>query len=93
MKEMSVELCTEKTADKVAPFEEVLNARGSGHGGGVSCDDLRTFRDEACGLAVAVEMRPRSEKDRALYDERRTRQRRARELIELILKSKGIWEE
>ena len=96
MREMGVEFVYEKQPQKVAAFEEVLEKAG------VREDEVAYLGDDLpdltvmkrVGLAVAVGNAVEEVKRAAHYTTARTGGKgAARELIELILKSKGIWEE
>ena len=96
MKEMSVEFVYEKQPQKIAAFEEILKRAG------VSEDEVAYLGDDLpdltvmkrVGLAVAVGNAVEEVKRAAHYTTVRAGGKgAARELIELILKSKGIWEE
>ena len=96
MKEMGVEFVYEKQAQKIAAYEEVLKKAG------VAEDEVAFLGDDLpdltvmkrVGLAVAVGNAAPEVKDAAQYITARNGGKgAARELIELILKSKGIWEE
>jgi 3-deoxy-D-manno-octulosonate 8-phosphate phosphatase (KDO 8-P phosphatase) len=96
MKEMSVEFVYEKQPQKIAAYEEILKTTG------VSEDEIAYLGDDLpdltvmrrVGLAVAVGNAAPEVKAHAHYTTVRMGGKgAARELIELILKSKGIWEE
>ena len=96
MKEMSVEFVYEKQPQKIAAYEEILKRAG------VSEDEVAYLGDDLpdltvmkrVGLAVAVGNAVEEVKRAAHYTTVRAGGKgAARELIELILKSKGIWEE
>jgi 3-deoxy-D-manno-octulosonate 8-phosphate phosphatase (KDO 8-P phosphatase) len=95
MKEMSVEFVYEKQAQKIAAYEEVLKKAGVAEEEvaflGDDLPDLTVMK--RVGLAVAVGNAAPEVKDAAHYITARNGGKgAARELIELILKSKGIWE-
>jgi 3-deoxy-D-manno-octulosonate 8-phosphate phosphatase (KDO 8-P phosphatase) len=96
MKEMKVEFVYEKQPQKIAAYEEILKKTG------VQEDEVAYLGDDLpdltvmkrVGLAVAVGDAVDEVKSSAHYTTVRNGGRgAARELIELILKSKGIWEE
>jgi 3-deoxy-D-manno-octulosonate 8-phosphate phosphatase (KDO 8-P phosphatase) len=96
MKEMSVEFVYEKQPQKIAAYEEILQKTG------VQEDEVAYLGDDLpdltvmkrVGLAVAVADAVDEVKSAAHYTTVRNGGKgAARELIELILKSKGIWEE
>jgi len=96
MKEMSVEFVYEKQPQKIAAYEEILKKTG------VQEDEVAYLGDDLpdltvmkrVGLAVAVGDAVDEVKSAAHYTTVRNGGKgAARELIELILKSKGIWEE
>jgi len=95
MKELSVEFVYEKQSHKIAAYEEILKKAG------VAEDEVAYLGDDLpdltvmkrVGLAVAVGNAVEEVKRAAHYITLRTGGKgAARELIELILKSKGIWE-
>ena len=96
MKELSVEFVYEKQPHKIAAYEDILKKAG------VTEDEVAYLGDDLpdltvmkrVGLAVAVGNAVAEVKRAAHYTTLRTGGKgAARELIELILKSKGIWEE
>src|SRR5579863_2155502 len=96
MEEMRVEFVYEKQPQKIAAYEEILQKTG------VSEDEVAYLGDDLpdltvmrrVGLAVAVGNAVEEVKKAAHYTTVRTGGKgAARELIELILKSKGIWEQ
>jgi 3-deoxy-D-manno-octulosonate 8-phosphate phosphatase (KDO 8-P phosphatase) len=96
MNELSVEFVYEKQPHKIAAYEEILKNAG------VSEDEVAFLGDDLpdltvmhrVGLAVAVGNAVEEVKKAAHYTTKRSGgQGAARELIELILKSKGIWEQ
>ena len=96
MKELSVEFVYEKQPHKIAAYEDILKKAG------VAEDEVAYLGDDLpdltvmkrVGLAVAVGNAVEEVKRAAHYTTLRTGGKgAARELIELILKSKGIWEE
>src|SRR6266403_3343641 len=96
MKEMGVEFVYEKQPQKIAAYEEILKKAG------VQEDEVAYLGDDLpdltvmrrVGLAVAVGDAVDEVKSAAHYTTVRNGGKgAARELIELILKSKGIWEE
>jgi len=96
MKEMSVEFVYEKQPHKVAAFEEVLTRAGVPATAvaflGDDLPDIPVMK--LAGLAVAVGNAAPEVKRIAHYTTKAGGGKgAARELIELILKSKGIWEE
>jgi 3-deoxy-D-manno-octulosonate 8-phosphate phosphatase (KDO 8-P phosphatase) len=96
MKEMSVEFVYEKRPHKVAAFEEVLKRAGVPATAvaflGDDLPDIPVMK--LAGLAVAVGNAAPEVKKIAHYTTKADGGKgAARELIELILKSKGIWEE
>ncbi len=96
MKEMSVEFVYEKQPHKVAAFEEVLTRAGVPTTAvaflGDDLPDIPVMK--LAGLAVAVGNAAPEVKKIAHYTTKADGGKgAARELIELILKSKGIWEE
>jgi 3-deoxy-D-manno-octulosonate 8-phosphate phosphatase (KDO 8-P phosphatase) len=96
MKEMSVEFVYEKQPHKVAAFEEVLVKAGVPATAvaflGDDLPDIPVMK--LAGLAVAVGNAAPEVKNIAHYTTKANGGKgAARELIELILKSKGFWEE
>jgi 3-deoxy-D-manno-octulosonate 8-phosphate phosphatase, YrbI family len=96
MQELSVEFVYEKQPHKIAAYEEVLKKAGVGEDEvaflGDDLPDLTVMR--RVGLAVAVGNAALEVKDAAHYTTIRNGGKgAARELIELILKSKGTWDE
>src|ERR1700756_2200892 len=96
MQELSVEFVYEKQPHKIAAYEEVLKKAGVGEDEvaflGDDLPDLTVMR--RVGLAVAVGNAAPEVKDAAHYTTIRNGGKgAARELVELILKSKGTWEE
>ncbi|HJZ66239.1 MAG TPA: HAD hydrolase family protein [Candidatus Acidoferrum sp.] len=96
MKEMGVEFVYEKQAHKIAAFEEVLAKAGVPASAvaflGDDLPDIPVMK--LAGLAVAVGNAAPEVKKIAHYTTNRAGGRgAARELIELILKSKGVWEQ
>ena len=96
MKEMMVEFLYEKQPHKVAAFEEVLTRAGVPATAvaflGDDLPDIPVMK--LAGLAVAVGNAAPEVKKIAHYTTKADGGKgAARELIELILKSKGIWEE
>ena len=96
MREMSVEFVYEKQPQKIAAYEEILQKAA------VTEDEVAFLGDDLpdltvmkrVGLAVAVGDAVDEVKNAAHYITTRGGGKgAARELIELILKSKGIWEE
>jgi 3-deoxy-D-manno-octulosonate 8-phosphate phosphatase (KDO 8-P phosphatase) len=96
MREMSVEFVYEKQPQKIAAYEEILKKAA------VTEDEVAFLGDDLpdltvmkrVGLAVAVGDAVDEVKRAAHYTTARSGGKgAARELIELILKSKGIWEE
>ena len=95
MKEMSVEIVYEKQPQKIAAYEEILRKTGVHEDEvaylGDDLPDLTVMR--RVGMAVAVGNATPEVKAAAHYTTVRNGGKgAARELIELILKSKGIWE-
>ena len=95
MKEMSVEFVYEKQPQKIAAYEEILRKTGVHEDEvaylGDDLPDLTVMR--RVGMAVAVGNATPEVKAAAHYTTVRNGGKgAARELIELILKSKGIWE-
>ena len=96
MKELSVEFVYEKQAHKIAAYEEILKKADVAEDEvaflGDDLPDLTVMR--RVGLAVAVGNAAPEVKEIAHYTtERSGGKGAARELVELILKSKGTWEE
>jgi 3-deoxy-D-manno-octulosonate 8-phosphate phosphatase (KDO 8-P phosphatase) len=96
MKELGVEFVYEKQPHKIAAYEEILKKSGVTEEEvaylGDDLPDLTVMR--RVGLAVAVGNAAREVKDAAHYTTiRHGGKGAARELIELILKSKGTWDE
>ncbi|HVO56774.1 MAG TPA: HAD hydrolase family protein [Dongiaceae bacterium] len=96
MKELSVEFVYEKQPHKIAAYEEILKKTGATEDEvaylGDDLPDLTVMR--RVGLAVAVGNAAPEVKRAAHYTTVRNGGKgAARELVELILKSKGIWEE
>jgi 3-deoxy-D-manno-octulosonate 8-phosphate phosphatase (KDO 8-P phosphatase) len=96
MKEMSVEFVYEKQPHKVAAFEEVMTRAGVPASAvaflGDDLPDIPVMK--LAGLAAAVGNAAPEVKKIAHYTTKADGGKgAARELIELILKSKGIWEE
>lgn len=96
MKEMSVEFVYEKQPQKIAAYEDILRKTG------VKEEEVAFLGDDLpdlpvmnrVGLAVAVGDAADEVKRAAHYTTMRNGGKgAARELIELILKSKGVWEE
>ncbi len=96
MKELNVEFVYEKQPHKIAAYEEILKKAG------VSEDEVAFLGDDLpdltvmrrVGLAAAVGNATLEVKKAAHFVTARTGGKgAARELIELILKSKGIWDE
>jgi 3-deoxy-D-manno-octulosonate 8-phosphate phosphatase (KDO 8-P phosphatase) len=96
MKELNVEFVYEKQAHKIAAYEEVLKMAG------VTEDEVAFLGDDLpdltvmrrVGLAVAVGNAAPEVKQIAHYTtERNGGKGAARELVELILKCKGAWDE
>jgi 3-deoxy-D-manno-octulosonate 8-phosphate phosphatase (KDO 8-P phosphatase) len=95
-KEMGMEFVYEKQPQKIAAFEEILKKAGVQESEvaylGDDLPDLTVMR--RVGLAVAVGDAAVEVKDVAHYVTKAVGGRgAARELIELILKSKGIWDQ
>src|SRR5271170_4854326 len=95
-KEMGIEFVYEKQPQKIPAYEEILAKAGVPDAAvaylGDDLPDLTVMR--RVGLAVAVGDAVAEVKDAAHYTTRAVGGRGAlRELVELILKSKGIWEE
>lgn len=96
MREMGIEFVYEKQPHKVAAFEEVLTKAGVTPANvaflGDDLPDIPVMK--LAGLAVAVGNAAPEVKRIAQYTTvRHGGKGAARELIELILKSKGIWEQ
>jgi len=96
MKELNVEFVHEKQPHKIAAYEEVLRKSGASEDEvaylGDDLPDLTVMR--RVGLAVAVANAAPEVKHVAHYVTARPGGKgAARELVELILKSKGTWEE
>jgi len=96
MKEMGIEFVYEKQPHKIAAFEEVLVKAGVPASAvaflGDDLPDIPVMK--LAGLAVAVGNAAPEVKEIAHYTTIRPGGRgAARELIELILKSKGVWEQ
>jgi len=96
MKELSVEFIYEKQAHKIAAYEEILQKAEVNEDEvaflGDDLPDLTVMR--RVGLAVAVGNAAPEVKQIAHYTTARNGGKgAARELVELILKSKGSWEE
>src|SRR5215472_245497 len=96
MKEMGVEFVYEKQPQKVAAFEEVLSKAGVPATAvaflGDDLPDIPVMK--LAGLAIAVGNATPEVKQIAHYTTSAPGGKgAARELIELILKSKGIWEQ
>ena len=96
MNELNVEFVYEKQAQKIPAYEEILKKAGVGEDEvaylGDDLPDLTVMR--RVGLAVAVGDAAPEVKQAAHYTTVRNGGKgAARELVELILKSKGIWDE
>jgi len=96
MKELSVEFVYEKQPHKIAAYEEILKKAAVGEDEvaylGDDLPDLTVMR--RVGLAVAVGNAVPEVKDAAHYTTTRNGGKgAARELVELILKSQGTWDE
>ena len=96
MKELSVEFVYEKQPHKIAAYEEILKRAGVAEDEvaylGDDLPDLTVMR--RVGLAVAVGNAAREVKHAAHFTTVRSGGKgAARELVELILKAKGTWEE
>jgi 3-deoxy-D-manno-octulosonate 8-phosphate phosphatase (KDO 8-P phosphatase) len=96
MKELNVEFVYEKQPHKIAAYEEILQKAAVGEDEvaylGDDLPDLTVMR--RVGLAVAVGNAAPEVKDAAHYTTVRNGGKgAARELVELILKSKGTWDE
>jgi 3-deoxy-D-manno-octulosonate 8-phosphate phosphatase (KDO 8-P phosphatase) len=95
-RELSIEFVYEKQPQKIAAYEEILKKTGVPESAvaylGDDLPDLTVMR--RVGLAVAVGDAVVEVKEAAHFVTKAVGGRgAARELIELILKSKGIWEE
>ena len=95
-KELDVEFVYEKQGHKIAAYEDVLRKTGAKESEvaylGDDLPDLMVMR--RVGLAVAVGNATPEVKREAHYTTKASGGKgAARELIEIILKSKGIWEE
>lgn len=95
-KELDVEFVYEKQGHKIAAYEDVLRKTGVKESEvaflGDDLPDLTVMR--RVGLAVAVGDASMDVKRAAHYVTKATGGKgAARELVELILKSKGVWEE
>jgi 3-deoxy-D-manno-octulosonate 8-phosphate phosphatase (KDO 8-P phosphatase) len=96
MNELNVEFVYEKQAQKIPAYEEILKKAGVREDEvaylGDDLPDLTVMR--RVGLAVAVGNAAPEVKHAAHYTTARNGGKgAARELVELILKSKGIWDE
>lgn len=96
MQELSVEFVYERQPHKIAAYEEVLKKAGVAEDEvaflGDDLPDLTVMR--RVGLAVAVGNAAPEVQDAAHYTTIRNGGKgAARELVELILKSKGTWDE
>jgi 3-deoxy-D-manno-octulosonate 8-phosphate phosphatase (KDO 8-P phosphatase) len=96
MKEMGIEFVYEKQPHKIAAFEEVLVKAGVPATAvaflGDDLPDIPVMKH--AGLAVAVGNAAQEVKDIAHYTTKADGGKgAARELIELILKSKGVWQQ
>lgn len=96
MREMGVEFVYEKQPHKIPAYEEILVKTGVAESGvaylGDDLPDLTVMK--RVGLAVAVGDAAPEVKRAAHYTTKAPGGKgAARELIELILKSKGVWEE
>jgi 3-deoxy-D-manno-octulosonate 8-phosphate phosphatase (KDO 8-P phosphatase) len=96
MKELNVEFVYEKQPHKIAAYEQILQKAAVGEDEvaylGDDLPDLTVMR--RVGLAVAVGNAAPEVKDAAHYTTVRNGGKgAARELVELILKSKGTWDE
>lgn len=94
--ELGLEFVYEKQPHKIAAYEEILKKSGAKESEvaflGDDLPDLAVMR--RCGLAVAVGDATAEVKKAAHYTTKAVGGKgAARELVELILKSKGIWEE
>jgi 3-deoxy-D-manno-octulosonate 8-phosphate phosphatase (KDO 8-P phosphatase) len=95
-KELDVEFVYEKQGHKIAAYEDVLRKTGAQESEvaylGDDLPDLEVMR--RVGLAVAVANASPEVRRGAHYTTKATGGKgAARELIEIILKSKGIWDE
>jgi 3-deoxy-D-manno-octulosonate 8-phosphate phosphatase (KDO 8-P phosphatase) len=95
-RELNIEFVYEKQAHKIAAFEEILKKTGASESEvaylGDDLPDLTVMR--RVGLAVAVSDAAIEVKRAAHYITKAIGGKgAARETVELILKSKGIWEE
>jgi 3-deoxy-D-manno-octulosonate 8-phosphate phosphatase (KDO 8-P phosphatase) len=95
-RELGIEFVYEKQSHKIAAYEEILKKSGANESEvaflGDDLPDLTVMR--RVGLAVAVGDATPEVKRAAHYVTRAIGGKgAARELVELILKSKGIWEE
>jgi 3-deoxy-D-manno-octulosonate 8-phosphate phosphatase (KDO 8-P phosphatase) len=95
-KELDIEFVYEKQGHKIAAYEDVLRKTGAKESEvaylGDDLPDLMIMR--RVGLAVAVGNATREVKRAAHYTTKAVGGKgAARELIEVILRSKGIWEE
>lgn len=96
MKELNVEFVYEKQAHKIAAFEEILKKAGVAESEvaflGDDLPDLTVMH--RVGLAVAVGNAAPEVKKAAHYTTARNGGKgAARELVELVLRAKGIWGE
>lgn len=94
--ELGLEFVYEKQPHKIAAYEEILKKTGAKDSEvaflGDDLPDLTVMR--RCGLAVAVGDATAEVKQAAHYTTKAIGGKgAARELVELILKSKGIWEQ
>ncbi len=96
MNELGVEFVYEKQGHKIAAYEEILKKAG------VKEDEVAFLGDDLpdltvmrrCGLAVAVKDAVAEVKKAAHYTTAaKGGKGAARELIELVLRSKGVWEQ
>lgn len=96
MNELGVEFVYEKQGHKIAAYEEILKKAG------VKEDEVAFLGDDLpdltvmrrCGLAVAVKDAVAEVKQAAHYTTAaKGGKGAARELIELVLRSKGVWEQ
>jgi 3-deoxy-D-manno-octulosonate 8-phosphate phosphatase (KDO 8-P phosphatase) len=95
-KELDIEFVYEKQGHKIAAYEDVLRKTGAKESEvaylGDDLPDLMIMR--RVGLAVAVGNATREVKRAAHYTTKAVGGKgAARELVEVILRSKGIWEE
>ena len=95
-RELQIEFVYEKQAEKTAAYEEILKKTGVGESAvaflGDDLPDLPIMR--RVGLAVAVGNATAEVKRAAHFTTKAIGGKgAARELVELVLKSKGIWEE